>query len=452
MKKLMFLITTLALATVSSAGPVSLLPDPGFEKANKGLIPDGWDAEGWRCWNFNAEVIDTFYRSGLKSGKMGLNTTANSNFRAAYYQADAPESFANQNFIVGFWVYYDSTEGTNNPSVNGFNVDLVGTCHWNIPYGVMSFQVRPPMLIDRGWTYIERTLTTTNDSVNTGDTNYVEKEFRYIKVIFVQDAKVSGMSGVFYIDDVVIKRANYWFSPSPAVGQADLLPGTVPLVWDNPDPNVPGDNISVSVSISTNSDMSSAMPLLTGSLNAETVDATGLLPLTTYYWQITAVDAGVTHTSRIYHFTTSTANQTPVVDAGPDLLTYLTEGTVDVVMQGSVTDEGSTVNSWTATAKNPAGIADPTIDPVDALNATVTLTEVGTYTLTLSADDGEKIGTDQMVITVAADACAAAKLEPGYVYMPGDINVDCKVNFDDFVSIALGWLENNALTGPVILP
>jgi hypothetical protein len=79
------------------------------------------------------------------------------------------------------------------------------------------------------------------------------------------------------------------------------------------------------------------------------------------------------------------------------------------------------------------------------LNPTVTMQLTGTYTLRLTANDTEHTVTDDMVITVYADSCAAAKAVPGFTLLAGDLDADCNVDIDDFAMMAESWLMSNAL-------
>jgi hypothetical protein len=142
------------------------------------------------------------------------------------------------------------------------------------------------------------------------------------------------------------------------------------------------------------------------------------------------------------------------VVAGDDLVAILTEGVdgVVVTMDASVVDEDTTENSWTFT-KDPVGIADPTFSvPVDALDVTVTFTEAGIYTLTLTADDGKAYPvSDSLVVTVYANSCAADKGEaPKYTETmaleKGDTNWDCKVDLIDFATMAENWMIDVSLS------
>ncbi len=87
-------------------------------------------------------------------------------------------------------------------------------------------------------------------------------------------------------------------------------------------------------------------------------------------------------------------NQPPVVLAGGDQNTTLPTNTVN--LDATVTDDGSYTSLWTQVS-GPAGVTfgdDITVD------TSAVLPESGIYTLRLTADDGEFIVSDDVVITV----------------------------------------------------
>ena len=148
----------------------------------------------------------------------------------------------------------------------------------------------------------------------------------------------------------------------------------------------------------------------------------------------------------------------PVVVAGDDLLTFLTEGIdgVDVTMDASVVDGDTTENRWAVVS--PAGVTNfpkfSVEDPLNVgadVNVTVTFYEAGVYTLTLTADDGEADPvSDSLVVTVYANSCAADKAQTPYTEedarLKGDTNYDCKVNLVDFAAMAENWLIDVSLS------
>jgi hypothetical protein len=96
-------------------------------------------------------------------------------------------------------------------------------------------------------------------------------------------------------------------------------------------------------------------------------------------------------------------NDAPVANAGPDLSAILSGGSVNVTLNGSVSDDslpdGSPlVAAWTRVS-GPAAVAF-TSDGTPA--STATFTAVGTYVLRLSANDGELGDSDETTVTITA--------------------------------------------------
>ena len=90
---------------------------------------------------------------------------------------------------------------------------------------------------------------------------------------------------------------------------------------------------------------------------------------------------------------------------------------------------------------NPAQISDPL-----AANPTVTIKEVGSYTLQLEAGDGEFTAADTVQIVLYAGPCEHAKNQEGFELIPGDVNEDCIVNELDLVILVEHWLQENYST------
>jgi hypothetical protein len=185
------------------------------------------------------------------------------------------------------------------------------------------------------------------------------------------------------------------------------------------------------------------------SLDLSTVTTVPLTYGQDYFWRVDVrdssdVEAG-TIVGTVLKFTAD--NTAPAVNAGADIVTWLTEGVVNVTMAPTVSDDGKPVNpgyytvSWTETPEDPNCVINtPTVEATS-----VTIDATGTYTLRLTADDGELTGFDTVIINVYADACAAAKAQAGYTALQGDIDNDCDVDLDDFMLMAGNWLDSTAL-------
>jgi hypothetical protein len=134
------------------------------------------------------------------------------------------------------------------------------------------------------------------------------------------------------------------------------------------------------------------------------------------------------------------------VEAGNDIVSWLKNGSAQVALNATVTDDGFLVPytvKWTVMTEPSPGmavLADPKAEVT-----TVTLKAVGQYVLKLEANDGEYTGSDTVTINVYVNSCEAAKSLPGYQPLPGDLNGDCVVNNADLAILQAHWLQCNAL-------
>ncbi len=202
-----------------------------------------------------------------------------------------------------------------------------------------------------------------------------------------------------------------------------------------------------------------AIPVNGTSSSASYTVSSALPYLTTYSWRIEeGMDngsGGVTPAgepnnpvSDIWTFTTQPANLAPVITAGSDASAWLVDGTASVQLAGQILeDDGWPVAATTTWSiiNEPNPLNPAAIDNAALLNATVTMKEAGNYTLLLTTTDTEHTVTDDMVITIYADSCAAAKAVPGFTLLVGDHDEDCQVDIDDFAMMAANWLTSNAL-------
>lgn len=202
-------------------------------------------------------------------------------------------------------------------------------------------------------------------------------------------------------------------NPNPA--NRDIVkPGEVELSWTLPDPLIPGEPVQVDVYFTDD------LQLLEQFTDPAAIQVVGkqsvtsivvqTKPKTRYYW---AVDAYVDSASDfpvvgpIFSFMAD--NAPPKVNAGPDISTFLQDGTRTGPVSGIVTDDGA-IQPYTVTwsvveqpsdadpALPSAVIADPTAE-----QATVTVSAEGTYVLQLEANDGEYTSSDTMTINVHPD-------------------------------------------------
>jgi hypothetical protein len=242
-----------------------------------------------------------------------------------------------------------------------------------------------------------------------------------------------------------ILRAIHPFEPNPANGST--VSATVnELSWTLPNPSLPGGIVDCDVYFGIEPEVE-ANPKIISRQAVESVSVT-LAPLTTYYWAIDVYDSNISATQPIMVspvFTFNTNNQPPVVSAGDDIATWLRDGPRVVQLKGSVSDDDPTTLLWTVIAEpnelNPAQISDPR-----AAEPTVTVKELGSYTLQLEANDGEFTDTDTMQIVLYADACEHARNQEGFERLAGDTNDDCKVDLLDLANLGVSWLEENYST------
>ena len=202
-------------------------------------------------------------------------------------------------------------------------------------------------------------------------------------------------------------------NPNPA-NRAIVKPGEVELNWTLPDPCVPGQPVSVDVYFTDDLQLleqftdPAAIQVVSKQNVASVVVQTKTK--TRYFW---AVDAYVDSASDfpvvgpIFSFMSD--NAPPKVNAGPDISTFLQDGTRTGSVSGIVTDDGA-IQPYTVTwsvveqpsdadsALPGAVIADPTAE-----QTTVTVSAEGIYVLQLEANDGEYTNSDTMTINVHPD-------------------------------------------------
>lgn len=186
------------------------------------------------------------------------------------------------------------------------------------------------------------------------------------------------------------------------------------------------------------------------SVDLSTITAVPLVYGQTYYWRVDTRDSSDvqsgTTVGPVWLFTAD--NSAPQVDAGQTIYAYLTDGTVTVQTDATVTDDGrpnppaAVSLLWELQAGEAASV---TINSPTVEDTTITVTATGTYVFVLTADDGELTNLDVVTVNVYEDACAAAKAVPGYTRSAGDINDDCDVDFEDLQIMAGDWLQSTAL-------
>jgi hypothetical protein len=236
--------------------------------------------------------------------------------------------------------------------------------------------------------------------------------------------------------------------PNPIDG-GSLSPGQVELSWTLPDELLPGMPVTVDVYFTDDLD---ALKNFTDPDAIRVVSNQGVSsvvvqtqPKTRYYWAIDTYFGPDILPVYGPVFSFFTDNQPPKVQFANDLLTtWLTDGTVDVNLDATVTDDGVGYSvAWTIVSEPNEGTT--VISDTAAEDTIVSLSETGKYVLQLEADDAEYTGSNTVTINVFTDGCEAAKSLPDFQLIPGDINEDCVVNDLDLAILEAHWLESNAL-------
>ncbi len=247
-------------------------------------------------------------------------------------------------------------------------------------------------------------------------------------------------------------KAVHKLEPDPIDGGI-VSAGAVQLSWTLPDPCTPGDPVPVDVYFTDDyyalwnfNDPASIRVVDHSNVSSVNVTASGQKQ---YFWAVDTYVGSASDPVLGPIFSFYVGNQAPTVEISADpAAAWLTDGTGQTALDATVTDDAtpSPTLAWSVIGEpneGAASIASPT-----SADTIVTFTELGSYTLQLTADDGEaaeNIGTSNITIEVFNDSCEAAQSLPGYAPIPGDINADCKVDFLDFAILAGGWLECSAL-------
>ena len=236
------------------------------------------------------------------------------------------------------------------------------------------------------------------------------------------------------VDDVLTVKGLHPLNPLPADGGA-TTPGDIELSW------AVGAGTPVDVWFGASADLSDAK--LVVDKQAATSVAVKVDPKVRYYWAIDTYAPGAEDPTLGPVFDFLVDNLPPVVRAAADVTTWLVDGSREVAISATVDDSDPTTTLWTVVSEPNEGTA-VIADPAQS-DTTVTFAETGAYVLQIEASDGEYSGSDTMTVNVFADSCEAARSLPGYEPIPGDINLDCRVDQLDLDILNAHWLECNAL-------
>lgn len=143
----------------------------------------------------------------------------------------------------------------------------------------------------------------------------------------------------------------------------------------------------------------------------------------------------------------------PVIDPGPNWLTWLNPESNTVQLDATVTDpDDNLVSILWEVYRQPRNL-DPNIVPIVFSDETIedplaTVYAEGTFMLRIKAEDAMGAESEALMeIQVFSNACSAAKKHPdGYTPIVTDFNSDCQVNLDDMALLVGQWMNTNYLT------
>ncbi len=106
---------------------------------------------------------------------------------------------------------------------------------------------------------------------------------------------------------------------------------------------------------------------------------------------------------------TTTTNQPPTVNAGPDLSGTMTSG---LSLTGAASDDGIPSGALYVSWSQVSCPGTTTFAPVDSLGTTATFSAAGTYVLRLTATDGALTSTDDMTATIVSNGTPPVNQAP----------------------------------------
>ena len=246
----------------------------------------------------------------------------------------------------------------------------------------------------------------------------------------------------------LVLRGIHPLKPSPT-DDGIASAGQVQLSWTAPDPCTPGTAVAFDVYFTDNLQALEQFydPAAIRVVNKQAVTSVVVQtqPKKRYYWAIDSYVGSATDPVYGPIFSFIADNIAPRVNAGPDIVTWLQDGSRTGTLDATVVDEDAYTVKWTVVS-TPEGAPAPVIQAATAEDAVVTFTATGRYVLQLDASDGEYTGSDTVTIDVYTDSCQAAQAVPGYQPLVGDLNGDCRVDDADLALLQENWLKDNSLT------
>lgn len=260
---------------------------------------------------------------------------------------------------------------------------------------------------------------------------------------YAAEAGVNNDIALVYQGGAVTRVAH---TPIPQDG-ADVDAELTLLDWINPDPNVAGNPVYCDVYLGAEPNRLLMDKTTLGNdisqvdINTANFPTYGNLQTQTlYYWAVDVHDAGDVYAGPVWSFFVTSA-EAPVVDAGPDQVTWLgnsgTPGQEVIYLDGTTSDDGPYTVLWTQVANGAPAV---TISPNNTDDTSVTVTAPVAYEFMLTADDGILQTSDTVQIIVGSTSCDASHMSTGAAYNAMDMNQDCIVDLEDFAIIAANWL------------
>ena len=283
-------------------------------------------------------------------------------------------------------------------------------------------------------------------------------EWHQVSYVHTVSSKVNQLGSLITIGSmgIPIDLDDYSLMPASAHNPYPADGGEAPdtletLSWDTAEPNSPGEAITCVVYFAESFPEDGKYegdPNFTNYAQQipeeDVTGTTATIPQAlefghTYYWRVDCTDsAGTTVVGDVWEFTIS--NSAPTVEAGDEQHVWLTGGSVLVNLDATVTDDGhpapsELTYSWSVTGGDAGSVVIAELPDFEDPDTEATITAVGTYTLQLTASDGELSASDTVIINVYENACEATK--GALIPLPAsDINQDCVVNIADLAELA----------------
>ncbi|UJS17545.1 MAG: hypothetical protein L3J17_00405 [Candidatus Jettenia sp.] len=252
----------------------------------------------------------------------------------------------------------------------------------------------PPGVVTITWSVVSGTGTVTFADASAVDTTASFSEAgTYVLSLAADDGELNTSDKVTI--EVIQPIVNQPPTVDAGVDQSITLPDSVTLdgtVTDDGLPSSPG------VVTTTWSVVSGTGTVTFADANA--VDTTASFSEAgTYVLQLTADDGELSPSDEITIVVSNPiVNQPPEVDAGVDQAITLPD---NAILDGTVTDDGLPTGTLTATWSVVSGTGTVTFADASAVDTTASFSEAGTYVLSLTADDGDLITSDELSIVVS---------------------------------------------------